>query len=621
MSEIKFTELDFAKIKENLKTYLKGQTKFKDYNFDGSGFSVLLDVLAYNTAYNGFYLNMLASEMFLDSAYMRENVVSIAKHLGYTPTSRRALNAYVDIEIDFSGNKYANLNPKSEILIQPDDAFHCFVGQSKISFFPKTVFVAYPSDSTYTKYVAKDVQLVQGKRLTYTWTADLTKKQQFIIPNPNVDISSLSVYVSENSVTTSRTKYAEFKDLTMLGPEDEIYFIQEVSGSKFEILFGDGVLGKKLSQGNVIEIEYVVPGNSDALGANKFYVTDTSIGQVSALKQDNTKLVPRDIVKVTTTVSARDFLEKENTDTIKYRAPRMYDAQNRAVTKNDYEILLKKDISSIEPRIQYIRVWGGEENTPPDYGKVFCAMKPVHALRLNQQERLKIVEQYIRPKNLVSVEVEIVEPDYIGLKLDCTINYFGKKTKIDDAGMRDIVRAKILKFRNENIQGFDSDFRHSKLAAEIDATHPSIESNITSVLLKYEIIPPLGIKHTQTISLSNALSRGDLLNRVSSITSDPFYYANVLVTVGDDGKGNLVLYRANVNTLIPLSVIGRVDYDKGIIYIDKLVVDEIPSQQNRIYLYMTPKYNDVVAYKNQIILLADEDIKVSSVNLDYVKLS
>lgn len=617
MSEIKFSELDFQKLKDNLKNYLKSQSKFKDYNFDGSGFSIILDLLAYNTAYNGFYLNMLASEMFLDSAYMRENVVSIAKHLGYTPSSRRALSAFIDIEIDFSTAPH--FDPKTEILIETDDAFHCFVDSTRFPFHPKFPVAAIPAGPS--KYVAKNVHLIQGKRLSYSWTVDPTIKQQFIVPNSNIDLSTLVVFVKENANTRDRIKYEEFKDLTTIGPDDEIYFIQEVSGSKFEIVFGDGVLGKKLNQGNVVEIEYIVPGTDGAIGANKFYISESRIGRKSTLRPEESKLVPREYTKLNTVIAARDFAEKEPTETIKYRAPRMYDAQNRAVTKNDYEILLKKDISIIEPKIQYIRVWGGEENDPPEYGKVFIAIKPVYGLRLNEQEKIRIIEDYIRPKNIVSIQTEIVEPDYIGLVVDCTVNYFGKKTKIDDSGIRNIVRNKIIEFRDRNIQGFDSDLRYSKLIADIDSANFAIESNLTTIKMKYEIRPQLGSQLAQTVSLSNPISKGDLLNNVSAITSTPFFYANVLVMIGDDGKGNLVLYKANSNLKAPITKIGRVDYDKGILYIEDLVVDEIPSQQNNVYLFITPKYNDIIAYKNQILILDVEDIHVSAINLDFVKLS
>jgi hypothetical protein len=619
MSEIKFTELDFAKIKDNLKNYLKSQSKFKDYNFDGSGFSVLLDVLAYNTAYNGFYLNMLASEMFLDSAYMRESVVSLAKQLGYTPSSRRALSAYVDLEIDFSANngQYASKNPNTSFLIPTDDSFHCMINQARFTFYPKVPVLAVPVSAT--KYVAKNIQLVQGKRLTYRWTVDSTTKQQFIIPNANIDISTLSVYVSDSVSSTTKTRFDEFKDLTLLGPKDEIYFIQEVSGSKFEIVFGDGILGKKLSQGNVIDIEYIVPGTDEALGASTFYVTESNIGPYSP--KEKNKIIPKEIVKVKTAIGARDFAEKETTDTIKYRAPRMYDAQNRAVTKNDYEILLKKDMSIIEPKIEYLRVWGGEENTPPEYGKVFFAIKPVYGLKLNEQEKLRIVEEYIRPKNMVSVEVEVVEPDYIGLIVDCTVNYFGKNTKVSESVLKDSVIQKIINFRDQNIQGFDSDLRYSKLVSEIDSANAAIASNTTNIRFKYSITPTLGTKHKQTINLTNAISKGDLLNNVTAITSTNFYYANLLVNLGDDGKGNLVLYRASAKTKTPIITVGRVDYDSGTLYIDTLLVDRIPLDQNYISIIVTPKYNDVIAYKNQILLLDDADIKVSAVNLDYVRLS
>ena len=618
MSEIKYTELDFAKIKENLKTYLKSQNKFRDYDFDASGLSILLDILAYNTAYNGFYLNMLASEMFLDSAHMRESVVSRAKHLGYTPSSKRALSAVIDIEFDFSKNDDMRAqSPGVPFLIETDDELYCLVDSSRHVFYPKYSVFAQPLGDD--KYLAKDVIILQGKRLTYTWTVDEFTKT-FVIPNGDIDLSTLNVYVSPSSSSSTRTKYLEFKDLTELTPDDEVYFIQEATEGKFEIIFGDGVLGKKLEVGNVVSIEYVVPGTGVAVGASKFYPSSSRIG--SFVEKTKQKLVPKEAISVIrSTVAARDYGEKESVESIKYKAPRMYTTQNRAITKNDYDVLLKKDISTIDPKIEHIRVWGGEENTPPDYGKVFLAIKPTHGIRLNEQEKQSIIDNYIRPKNVISVEPVIVDPDYIGLVVSCTINYFASKTKNSENQIKSLVYGKISQFRDTTIAGFDSDLRHSKLASYIDSADPSIESNITKVALKYRITPQLSTPFTKHIPLTNLLSRGDISNNVSSITSTVFRYANTDVFIGDDGKGNLVLYRKSDYQKSPLLTVGSVKYDTGDIHITGLIADSIEDNLNYIDLFVTPKYDDVIAYKNQILVLENEDILVSAVNLDYVRTS
>lgn len=616
---MKFSELDFLQIKENLKNYLKSQSKFKDYNFEASGISTLLDLLAYNTAYNGFYLNMLASEMFLDSAYMRENVVSRAKAIGYVPSSRRGLTAMIDIEFDFNsqGGKYSNQDPGVGFLIQKKDTFYCVVDTARYLFNPKTEVFVEPLGNR--KYIARNVQVVEGKRLTYKWVVDTSSdvKQRYIIPNPNIDLSTLSVTVSDTTTSSTKYPYTEFKDLNELGPNDQIFFIQETSGEKYEIIFGNGVLGKSVVDGNVIEIEYVVPTNENAFGVTRFFPVNSKIGSAwSGIGVD------APIIKVTSKIAAKDYTEKEGIDSIKYSAPRMYDAQNRAVTKSDYEILLKKDISVIEPKIQYLRVWGGEENEPPEYGKVFCAIKPFSGLGINEAEKKKIIEQYIRPKNIVSVQVEIVEPDYIGLAVSSSVNYFRSKTKNTEDQIKSLVLNKILEFRDENISGFDSDLRLSKLMKTIDSSDPSIESNSTQIMMKYQINPTLGKKFNTTIKLSNPISTGDVVNNNRSVKSDPFFFSTMLVVIGDDGKGTLGLYKANsFTTQTSLASVGRVNYETGQITLQNLIVDSIPSYRNYINIYATPRNLDIIAYRNQILLLDDADISVYVTDLNRVKLS
>lgn len=610
MAEMKYSDLDFAKIKENLKNFLKSQNKFKDYDFDGSGMSVLLDLLAYNTAYNGFYLNMVASEMFLDTAALRENVISRSKHLGYVPSSRRALSANVDIEFDFSKPGLKTPEPKAGFLIRKTNALYVVVDTVRYIFTPRNEVWAQPIGNR--KYLAKNVQLIEGKRLTYQWTYDSTtaQKQRFIIPNSNVDISTLSVIVRDSATSSTKTPFTQFQDLNELTGKDAVYFLEEAPGEKYELIFGDGVLGKKLSDGNIIQIEYVVPTNANATGASKFYPVvgwDVDVNSIS---------------NINCLISAKDYSEKESIESIKFSAPKMYDAQNRAVTKSDYETLLKKDIAVIDPKIQYLRVWGGEENDPPEYGKVFCAIKPDSGLALNPSEKQKIIENFIRPKNIISVQVEIVEPAYIGLIVASSVNYFSQKTTNTKDMIKNLVVNKIKDFRSKYIVGFDSDFRYSKFVSEIDSADPSIESNVTTVKMRYSITPQLSTFYSTSISLNNEIHRGDVANGVRAVLSSAFYYVNNLVFLADNGLGKLGVYTVSgLQNNLPLKEVGKVDYVKGILTIENLVVDSIPNNKNFVELYIMPKYNDVIAYRNQILLLEDQDINVSVIDLNSVRLS
>lgn len=622
MAEMKFSDLDFLKIKENLKTFLRSQKKFEDYNFDGSGMSVLLDVLAYNTAYNGFYLNMLASEMFLDSAALRESVVSRAKSLGYIPSSRRGLTAELSIQFDF--NTTGLDDPGMGFLIEKTDGFYCSVGNTRYVFYPKETAFVEPIGNK--KYLARKVVLIEGKRLTYEWVVDKKTgtQQKFIIPNTGVDLATLVVNIRPTRTSTSKTQFFQFKDITSLAPTDPIYFIQEVSGEKYEIIFGDGVLGKELQDGNVIEIEYVVPTNNSAAGASKFYSLNPAIGRTPNTQYRNgiNKIDIKAISKITTLIAPQDYSERETIESIKFKAPRMYDAQNRAVTKSDYEILLGKDIETIEPKIQYLRVWGGEENSPPEYGKVFCAIKPENGLSLNTAEKLRILEKYIKPKNMISTQVEIVEPEYVGLVVNTTVNYFSNKTTRQGDEIRQLALGKIIGFRDANLNGFDKDLRRSKLIKEIDAADPSIESNVTKITMKYRINPTLARRYSTTIRLFNAIDRGDVANYSRAIRSTPFYYANNLVVLSDDGKGSLGVYRANVSGAnSPLLTVGSVNYETGELKITNLIVDSIPNDVNFINIFLDPANDDIIALRSQILLLENSDINVSVVDLTRVKLS
>jgi len=613
MALTRFTELDFFEIKDNLKKYLKSQKDFQDYEFEGSAMSTLLDILSYNTGYNGFYLNMLASEMFLDSAGFRESVVSHAKHLGYTPKSVSSLRLFANVRFEIT-DRAINIDalPKS-VLITPKDQIYCVLDGEKYTFTPTTSTYLENPEIIYSinnaglrmataKFVATKLEFIEGKRFTHKWIVDntLPVKQRYIIPNSDVDTSSIKVTVQDSEQSTNQALFTQFQDLNEITPTDLIYYVQEVSNSQYEVVFGDGVLGKKLEDGNVVNVEYVISSGNGATGATSFRPQ----GSFGGIKADNVYI---DVLE-----AAGKYRDQETLDQIKFFAPRAYNTQNRAVTKNDYETLLKREI----PAIKYLRVWGGEENVPPVYGKVFCAIQPDTGTALNEDEKNRILNTYIKPRSVLSIQVELVEPEYLSLIIDSTVQYFSNKTSKNRDDIKNLVYEKIKQFRTTYLSGFDADFRHSKLVKDIDSVDPTIESNLTTVKMKYRFVPAYDVPLKTTVTLNNPISFGDSTNNVAAVNSTAFLYNGITAYISDNGKGQLyAYYLSNQQKIIVLPDAGTVDYEKGIINIQNVVVSNIPNNLNYIDLIITPRINDVIALRNQILLLDDADISVTVVDL------
>lgn len=606
MSEMKYTELDFSLIKENLKNFLKSQERFKDYNFDGSSLSILLDVLAYNTGYNAFYLNMLASEMFLDSASLRESVVSRAKHLGYIPRSTRTLRAVVDYEIYFESES-AVLPPN--LLLPTTQQFFATVDGIRYTF--------YPSKSTFftkigtRRYKITDLELVEGKRFTHSYTVDNNSviKQRYVIPNDNVDTSTVNVLIQENSASSNVEYYSLNTDITETTSTDAKYFLQAYDSNLFELIFGDNILGKRPENGNIVKIDYVSSTGDGATGASSFRTERLS----------SVSVVGNQSFVITTKSAASGYAEPESIDSIKLLAPRTYEAQNRAVTKYDYETLIKKDVSIAE----YVRVWGGEENNPPDYGKVFCSIKPQTGTSLNYEDKARLINNFISSRSLVTVDVIIVDPDYIRLIVDSTVNFNSSKTINNADTITTKVLSAISSYKSENLFGFDSDFRYSKFCSYIDSADSSIVSNNTTIKIKYRVIPSLNLRNTFTIKLNNSIDTGDYNNGIPAITSSAFYYNNSKVYMSDDGQGNILVYyyTAENTKIIVDDKIGTVDYDNGVISISNLLVSSIGGGNNYIDFIVTPKVPDIISLKEQILLIEDEDISVTLTDISRLKLS
>lgn len=581
-----YNGLDFADIKENIKKYLQKQDKFKDYDFDGAGLSILLDILAYNTTYNGFYLNMLSSEMFLDSAYLRENVVSRAKHLNYTPRSDISAKAIVDISMSAESET-------ASIKVLPYTAAFYSSYDSKTFYFYPIEDVNLVKEGNF--YVAKNIELIEGRRFKHSWTVNtsLNLKQRFILPNKKVDISQLKVLVKESSSSTVKNYFRINEDINVIDGNSRVYFLQETDGGLYEIYFGDGILGKKLENGNIIEVEYLVSSGEKVKGARTFTLSGA--------------LIHNSITNVTTVERASGYYERESIESVKYLAPRSYEMQNRAVTKSDYETILKKDI----PNIEYLRVWGGEDNSPPMFGRVYIALKPFGATILSTADKQDILRTYIKPRSPISIESIIVDPEYLFLKIHTSVTYKSINTVLTEVNVGQKVLDSIYSYRNDELNGFDSDFVHSRLTQYINNSDNSVRGNLTDIELKYRLYPTYNIATRYEIYLENALIE-------NTVNSSAFMYKNLPTFIGDSGKGSLYLYRlvSGVRVIIEDNI-GVVNYITGKIVIDKIIMQEpLDNMDSFLDIFVTPRKKDINASRNQIIIIDDNDIDITIQDLD-----
>jgi len=497
-SAIRVAELDFDSIKANLKDFLRSQNEFTDYDFEGSGMSVLLDILAYNTHYQGFYLNMIGNEMFLDTAQLRSSVVSHAKHLDYTPTSKRGARAIVDLTVTPGGAEdnvatTATLSQYTRFISEPiDGVSYVFCNIS-----------ANTATKVGNSFTFSDLVLQEGEPVTQQYVVS-SGSRKFNLPTSDIDTTSLTVTIQESAANTHTTTYTQASDITEVTQNSAVYWLEEntYANSTYAIYFGDGVIGKQPANNNIVIATYLDVNGSAANKANAF----VSIESIASEYSSN--------VIVTPVSSATGGAEKQGIEAIRFMAPRWYTTQNRAVTKNDYETLLLKDY----PNIQSISVWPGEENVPPVYGKVFISMKPVtnHIITLAEKEIIKA--EILANRSVMTVFPEIVDPNYTYLKIDAKVNYNANKTSLSQNDLRQLVRQAILDYRDEDLNTFNSaesskgSLRVSKLQRFIDRAHPSILGSSVVIYAQKRIELTLNALGNYSIDYQFPLVKGGSLD-------------------------------------------------------------------------------------------------------------
>jgi hypothetical protein len=587
------SDYDFDAIKSNLKSFLQGQAQFQDYDFEGSSISILLDILSYNTHYLAFLANMSTNELYLDSADIRNNIVSLAKMIGYTPSSPRAPIASLDITL--------NNATGSSITMTKGTAFTTTVGDISYQYVTNSDYTITPVEGVY-KF--SSVPVYEGSLVTFKYTVDSTDvDQKFIIPSVTADTSTLLVKVQNSSTDTTTNTYSLAGGYNNVNSTSTVYFIQEGQDGKYEIYFGDGINGKAVGDGNIIILEYVVTNAKDSNGASLFSLS----GNIGGFTNTT----------ITAVSNSQGGAFGESNASIKHNAPLQYTAQDRAVTTTDYETL----VQSIYPNALSVSAWGGEDEETPRYGIVNIGIKAASGSTLTETTKTDIVNK-LKPYNVAAVAPQIVDPETTSILLTSTVKYNSSATTKSADTLKSDITTVITNYNTATLQKFDTIYRHSKLTGLIDGTDTSVLSNITTIKIRKDFSPTLLTSTKYSVYFRNALfnphtghnaTAGGILSstgfKIDGNDNEMFF--------NDDGEGNVRLYYlvSGVKTYAN-STQGTVDYDTGKIILNSLNVASISNIRGAsstiIELTVVPKSNDIVPVRAQIVEI---DVANSSISV------
>lgn len=592
-NNLRVDELNFEGIKTNFKRYLQSQDQFRDYNFDGAGISVLLDLLAYNTYYNSFYLNMVAGEAFLSTARKRNSVVNLASSLNYVPRSTSSASITGTLALTVVGSPTSIIIPEfTEFNGTIDGVSYKFLNtNSKTIFSNAGVFSG--------TIILKEGTLVTTRYTVVSSDAD----QRFLIPNSTVDTTTLSVSVLNSSVDSTSRTFTPAENLVEIDATSLVYFLQETEDGLYELKFGDGTFGTSLDNGNIVVIRYLVSSG--------------------ALANDITALTYSDTITNVTTATftaanpAAGGSARESVTQIKFNAPKSYEAQNRVVTSEDYKALLLK-----QPNVDSVVVWGGEDNDPPSYGRVYIAIRPTSGEVLTATEKQNLITSIINPKKVLTISHEIVDPEYLYISITSTVKYEADKTILSQDAMAALVEETIKNYNDSDINQFGKYFRYSKLSRLIDASERSILNNDTSVLMRKELDVQLGNSARYEIPFSNpvnATTRGRPASHPygfgNQITSNAFTFLGFTNCFLEDNNGIIRIYRETTNENIAVQInAGSIDYDTGTIILTAFAPTAFSDGGTTLKITATPENKDILPLRNQILTIEDADITVTMVD-------
>ena len=595
-NKIAVTDLEFDSIKTNLKNYLSAQNQFTDYDFAGSGMDVLLDILAYNTHYMGYYANMIGNEMFLDSSSLRESVVSHAKLLNIMPTSATAPTA----KLNFT---FTPLDSPTSLTVVKNTKFTSTVDGVNYNFTTIKPTTLYPVSGVYS---VSNVEVKEGNLLTKSYTVNLADTaQRFLIPNANVDTTTISITV-QNSVSDSTVfTYTDGNalDVTTITSTQRVYFLQEVEDQKYEIFFGDGAIGRQLADGNIIFVEYLTTSGTLANKASAF----TAVGTVAGLTSGNYALT------VGTTAVGGAAIESINS--VKHNAPKLYQAQKRATTKDDYKAILLGEREDIES----IAVYGGEDANPPVYGKVYIAIKPTGNAAYSSATKDDIKTSILKKTNVVTVIPELVDPIYYYIIVDTVVNYDPVVLLTSEDSLKSTIDSVINSYFLSDLQKFDQKFRYSVLTKNIDNTSQAVRNSKTTIKYQLRVIPAtLATTSTYTLEYGNGITKGAFTSTAFTASDGNTY------TLIDDSLGSVKLVRSTYSngtvtvdspaaymTLLDGSTNqGTIDYDTGKVVLNNFNPYTISDSSSNIKVTVTPSVNnaDITPLREQILTTDTNDV-------------
>ena len=581
-----FTNLDFNAVKTNLKSYLSGQDQFKDYDFEGSNMNVLLDILAYNTFQNNFYTNMAISEMFLDSAQLRDSIVSHAKELNYLPKSVRSSSIPINIEF------FPTDSPNS-VTIPARTKFLAKCGTKTFNF---TNEVPYVIRRVNGRYVGSDIELFEGEYVEEIFRVSGDAVQRFVMSNENLDTRSLRVFVSDNEESVEENEYILKSSLYDVDSNDEVYYLQPHIGNKYEIIFGQNVFGSNPTSGNVIRVIYRRSAGEEANGA-------TDISLVSSINGYSNNITPL--------TASQGGADREGIESIRYFAPKSIQIQERAVTENDYAVLLRRQF----PEIGSVAVYGGENLSPPQYGRVVIAVYNNNSERLSDAKKTQYTN-YLADRTAVTVTPVIIPAKFMYVDIEANVYYNTNATNASEGAISNIVNRAITLYDTNNLGEFKKNFRYSKLVSAIDNSEISILSNDTKVKAIISIAPERGDSEFHVLQFSNALevdkiSANPSLNDFKpAVESSSFVYSGRTVFIRDNGLGSLDIVSVNNGELSYIQrSIGTVDYNTGSVYIRPLTIQDYDGDYINVYARLASK--DILAPKDRIIKIRNSDVAVN----------
>ena len=583
--KINVTTLDFDDIKTNLKTFLSGQSEFQDYDFEGSAMSVLLDVLAYNTHYNALYNNMAINEMFLDSARKRNSVVSLSKMIGYSPRSATCSTATITLTVSAPASGVTNL------VIPAYTPFTTAIDGTNYTFYTTNSVNAVSSTGVFT---FQNLVIIEGTPLSFNYTVD--SGTRFIIPNANIDLNTLQIRVQENAVSSVYTTFNAADSLINASSTSKLYWVKEIDDGLYEVTFGDGNLGMALDAGNIVYMNYFVSSLDLPNGARTFsYAGGTLISGAN--------------ISVVTTGIAANGAPVEDIDSIRFNAPRMYASQNRAVTPDDY----KSIVYSLFSDAASVTCWGGEDNNPPVYGKVYICIKPKDADKLTTTQKTLLTSTILQQRNVVSVIPEIVDPEYINIAVTTTVYYNEQATTKSSSDIAALVTNTINSYNVNELDRFDGVFRFSKLSKLIDESDPSIVNNITTILLRRALLVRYNTSAQYLLNMINPIWSSGAPEE--SFKSTGFFIAgsDQIHYLDDDGVQYVRLFRYGTNgiKIIVNPTIGTIDYNNGIVDIKNLNITGLADADLEISI--RPLSNDVVSALTQIANIPPEHLKITAI--------